>query len=58
MIGFVLVGTNDLNRAMCFYNEICASLGKTGFYLLANDSGASPKNIVSAEALLDDTCAN
>ena len=27
MIGFVLVGTNDLNRAMCFYNEICASLG-------------------------------
>jgi hypothetical protein len=32
--------------------------GKTGFYLLANDSGASPKNIVSAEALLDDKCAN
>ena len=31
---------------------------KTGFYLLANDSGASPKNIVSAEALLDDKCAN
>ncbi|MGB6325023.1 MAG: CDP-diacylglycerol diphosphatase [Methylocella sp.] len=32
--------------------------GRTGFYLLANDSGASPKNIVSAEALLDDACAN
>jgi CDP-diacylglycerol pyrophosphatase len=32
--------------------------GKTGFYLLANDSGASPRNIVSAEALLDDKCAN
>lgn len=32
--------------------------GKTGFYLLANDSGASPRDIVSAEALLDDKCAN
>ncbi|QBR72453.1 CDP-diacylglycerol pyrophosphatase [Beijerinckiaceae bacterium] len=32
--------------------------GKPGFYLLANDSGASPKDIVSAEALLDDNCAN
>jgi CDP-diacylglycerol pyrophosphatase len=32
--------------------------GKSGFYLLANDSGASPKEIVSAEALLDDKCAN
>ena len=32
--------------------------GRTGFYLLANDSGASPRNIVSAEALLDDKCAN
>src|SRR5208282_2395324 len=24
MIGFVLVGTNDLNRAICFYNAISA----------------------------------
>ena len=32
--------------------------GRTGFYLLANDSGASPRNIVSAEALLDDKCPN
>jgi CDP-diacylglycerol pyrophosphatase len=32
--------------------------GRTGFYLLANDSGASPKDIVSAEALLDDKCAD
>jgi CDP-diacylglycerol pyrophosphatase len=32
--------------------------GKTGFYLLANDSGASPRDIVSAEALLHDKCAN
>ena len=32
--------------------------GRTGFYLLANDSGASPRNIVSEEALLDDKCAN
>ncbi len=32
--------------------------GKTGFYLLANDSGASPRDIVSAEALLDDKCTN
>jgi CDP-diacylglycerol pyrophosphatase len=32
--------------------------GRTGFYLLANDSGPSPRNIVSAEALLDDKCAN
>lgn len=31
--------------------------GKTGFYLLANDSGAWPRDIVSAEALLDDACA-
>ena len=31
---------------------------KTGFYLLTNDSGASPKDIVGAEALLDDRCAN
>jgi len=32
--------------------------GRTGYYLLANDSGASPRNIVSAEALLDDKCAD
>ena len=32
--------------------------GRTGFYLLANDSGASPRNIVSAEGLLDDKCAD
>ena len=32
--------------------------GGTGFYLLANDTGASPGDIVSAEALLDDKCAN
>ena len=32
--------------------------GKSGFYLLTNDSDASPKKIVSAEALLDDKCAN
>jgi CDP-diacylglycerol pyrophosphatase len=32
--------------------------GRPGFYLLANDSGASPRDIVSAEALLDDKCDN
>jgi CDP-diacylglycerol pyrophosphatase len=32
--------------------------GRTGFYLLANESGASPKKIASAEALLDAKCAN
>ena len=32
--------------------------GRTGFYLLANESGASPRKIVGAEALLDDKCAN
>jgi CDP-diacylglycerol pyrophosphatase len=32
--------------------------GRTGFYLLANDSGASPRKIVGAEALLDDKCAD
>lgn len=31
--------------------------GRAGFYLLANDSGASPRDIVNAEALLDDKCA-
>ena len=32
--------------------------GKSGFYLLTNDSGASPSKIISAEALLDDKCVN
>jgi CDP-diacylglycerol pyrophosphatase len=32
--------------------------GKSGFYLLTNDSGASPSEIISAEVLLDDECAN
>jgi hypothetical protein len=32
--------------------------GRIGFYLLANESGASPRKIVSAEALLDANCAN
>jgi CDP-diacylglycerol pyrophosphatase len=32
--------------------------GKSGFYLLANDARASPRDTVSAEALLDDKCAN
>ena len=32
--------------------------GRTGFYLLANESGESARKIVSAEALLDDKCAN
>ena len=31
--------------------------GRNGFYVLANDSGASPRDIVSAESLLDDKCA-
>jgi hypothetical protein len=31
---------------------------KTGFYLLANDSGPSPRGVVSAQALFDDNCAN
>jgi CDP-diacylglycerol pyrophosphatase len=32
--------------------------GKSGFYLLANDPAASPREIARAEALLDDKCAN
>jgi CDP-diacylglycerol pyrophosphatase len=32
--------------------------GKSGFYLLSNDTRASPRDTVSAEALLDDKCAN
>lgn len=39
---------------------IAATFGdaRTGFYLLANDSGASPRDIVNAEALLDEKCAD
>ena len=33
-------------------------MAKTGFYLLANDSGATPADIVSAEALLDEKCTD
>jgi hypothetical protein len=32
--------------------------GRIGFYLLANESGESPRKIVGAEALLDDKCAS
>jgi CDP-diacylglycerol pyrophosphatase len=32
--------------------------GKSGFYLLANDTRASPRDTVGAEALLDDKCAS
>jgi CDP-diacylglycerol pyrophosphatase len=32
--------------------------GKSGFYVLANDTRASPRDTASAEALLDDKCAN
>jgi hypothetical protein len=32
--------------------------GRIGFYLLANESGASQRKIVSAEALLAEKCAN
>ena len=32
--------------------------GKSGFYLLTNDSAASPRETVSAETLLDGKCAN
>jgi hypothetical protein len=32
--------------------------GRSGFYLLVSESGASPKKIVSAEALLDERCAD
>ena len=32
--------------------------GRTGFYLLANEFGELPRKIASAEALLDDKCAN
>jgi CDP-diacylglycerol pyrophosphatase len=32
--------------------------GKSGFYVLANDTRASPRDTASAEVLLDDKCAN
>ncbi|MGH6794221.1 MAG: CDP-diacylglycerol diphosphatase [Methylocella sp.] len=32
--------------------------GRTGFYILTNAPGASPRNTVTAESLLDDTCPN
>jgi CDP-diacylglycerol pyrophosphatase len=32
--------------------------GKSGFYVLANDTRASPRDTASAEALLDNKCAN
>jgi CDP-diacylglycerol pyrophosphatase len=32
--------------------------GKSGFYVLASDTRASPRDTASAEALLDDKCAN
>jgi CDP-diacylglycerol pyrophosphatase len=32
--------------------------GKSGFYLLANDTRVSPREVASAESLLDDKCAN
>ena len=32
MIGFVLVGTNDLRRAIEFYDKICAAFGAKRLY--------------------------
>ena len=32
MIGFVLVGTNDLDRATQFYDKICAAFGAKRLY--------------------------
>jgi catechol 2,3-dioxygenase-like lactoylglutathione lyase family enzyme len=32
MIGFVLVGTNDLDRATEFYDKICAAVGAKRLY--------------------------
>jgi CDP-diacylglycerol pyrophosphatase len=32
--------------------------GRSGFYALTNDTRASPSDTASAEALLDDECAN
>ncbi|AZG78781.1 VOC family protein (plasmid) [Methylocystis rosea] len=36
MIGFVLVGTNDLDRAALFYDEICSALGAKRLYSMTN----------------------
>jgi catechol 2,3-dioxygenase-like lactoylglutathione lyase family enzyme len=36
MIGFVLVGTNDLDRAARFYDEICNALGAKRLYSMTN----------------------
>jgi catechol 2,3-dioxygenase-like lactoylglutathione lyase family enzyme len=36
MIGFVLVGTNDLGRAALFYDEIFSALGAKRLYSMTN----------------------
>ncbi len=36
MIGFVLVGTNDLDRAARFYDKICSALGGKRLYSMTN----------------------
>jgi hypothetical protein len=36
MIGFVLVGTNDLRRATEFYDPICAAPGAKRLYGMTN----------------------
>ncbi len=36
MIGFVLLGTNDLDRAGRFYGEICGALGAKRLYSMTN----------------------
>lgn len=36
MIGFVLVGTNDLDRAALFYDEIFSALGAKRLYSMTN----------------------
>ncbi len=36
MIGFVLVGTNDLDRAGRFYDELCSALGAKRLYSMTN----------------------
>ncbi len=36
MIGFVLVGTNDFDRAARFYDEICNALGAKRLYSMTN----------------------
>jgi catechol 2,3-dioxygenase-like lactoylglutathione lyase family enzyme len=37
MIGFVLVGTNDLHRATDFYDQICTALGAKRLYQMTNE---------------------